>query len=563
MKLIELSANHSSFKTIRFNPNGLTLIVGDGSKDKTKGSSNGVGKTLALGLVHHCLGANAQHDLKEKLEDWVFSLTFRLGDKEYKVDRSADGKNIILNGEKITTTAYRNWLNASGIFTLNNEQNLSFRSLFTRFARYTRKDCDDPIKTDSEQDVEAQLRTFFLLGLDCSLIPSKKEDKNRLADLKKTIKTWKKDPVLQDIFRAGHEPELRMERLEKEIPRLEVELAQFDIAENYHAIVLESQEKTNRLRNIDREISVQKFQLDGIEKLLKQQPDISRLDLLALYEGLEATFKPEVLAHFDAVEKFHNSFVENRKKRLEADKVKIEGDIQHMENERKTLGKLRDDLMKDLHGKRALDEFTAISNHVSDLKLECNRLQEYLSFESKRKEEKQTLKEKMLREEREADEYISNKPNEKNHLFFQSIANQLYPQSESGIVLGNNTGDNQLRYKFSVQIDGDRSDGINNARILCFDWLLLMRGMNHNMDFLWHDNRLFADLGEQPRAKWFSFILKELKNSKKQYIATINQENYDSMKNYLDNNEIQELDESIKLVLRDDKKDNKLLGIQI
>jgi hypothetical protein len=49
MRLIELSCDRSSFHTVPFNREGLSLIVGDGSKDKTKeGSSNGVGKTLTV-----------------------------------------------------------------------------------------------------------------------------------------------------------------------------------------------------------------------------------------------------------------------------------------------------------------------------------------------------------------------------------------------------------------------------------------------------------------------------------------------------------------------------------
>jgi uncharacterized protein YydD (DUF2326 family) len=39
MKLIKLSANKPSFKTISFNPNGLTLILGDASKDGKEGRS--------------------------------------------------------------------------------------------------------------------------------------------------------------------------------------------------------------------------------------------------------------------------------------------------------------------------------------------------------------------------------------------------------------------------------------------------------------------------------------------------------------------------------------------
>ena len=47
MKLIQLTCDKPSFRTLRFRPEGVNLIIGDGSKEKDKeGSSNGVGKTV-------------------------------------------------------------------------------------------------------------------------------------------------------------------------------------------------------------------------------------------------------------------------------------------------------------------------------------------------------------------------------------------------------------------------------------------------------------------------------------------------------------------------------------
>ncbi|WP_426726022.1 hypothetical protein [Enterobacter cloacae complex sp. 289A7] len=62
MKLIRLTCDQPTFHPVHFNDTGLTLIIGDSSKEK-EGSSNGVGKTLILGLVQHCLGANADKKL--------------------------------------------------------------------------------------------------------------------------------------------------------------------------------------------------------------------------------------------------------------------------------------------------------------------------------------------------------------------------------------------------------------------------------------------------------------------------------------------------------------------
>jgi uncharacterized protein YydD (DUF2326 family) len=558
MRLIELSANKPSFQTIRFNRNGLTLICGSKSNG---GSGNGVGKTLALGLVHHCLGANAQSLLKDKLPDWIFSLRFELNGQEHCIHRSGDSKTLLLDGNKIGLKPYCDWLDKSGAFTFSEKKEyLTFRSLIKRFTRYLKEDCNDPVKTYKEEDVPALLRTFFLLGLDYDLINNKLTNKKRLDNLKMTIKNWQHDPILHELFRAGHEPKLRLEWLETEIPRLENDVKNFDVAENYYELTLDVQRKTNQLRELEKEINTIQFQLDGIEKLLQQKPDISKNDLLQLYNGLENIFNPDILAHFEAVELFHQNFFSNRIRRLENDKAELTKTILQKEKERELLGKSRDDLLKYLQGKRALDEYTALSNKLATYKAEQTKLEDYLTFIDKRKEELQQVKEVMLHEDSLANDYVKTKPDEEYNILFKEIAAKLYPRLTSGIIFDNNTGDNQLRYQFKVQIEGDRSDGIGDARTLCFDWLLLMRGQNHTIDFLWHDNRLFADMGEIPRAAWFKEILHS--NTDKQYIASINIENYESMKNHLDEADKHALDEAIVLTLYDDNPENKLLGIQ-
>lgn len=558
MKLIELSANKPSFKTIQFNRNGLTLICG--SKSKNEGSGNGVGKTLALGLIHHCLGANAQPLLK-KIPDWVFSLRFELNGEEHHVQRSGDGNLLLLDNNKIGLKPYRDWLDKSGAFYLPEKKDfLTFRSLIIRFTRYLKEDCNNPIKTYKEEDVPALLRTFFLLGLDYDLINNKFTNKKRLDDLKKTINNWKSDPILHELFKVGHEPKLRLEWLETEIPRLENDVKNFDVAENYYELTLDVQRKTNQLRELEKEINTIQFQLDGIEKLLQQKPDISKNDLLQLYNGLENIFKSDILAHFEAVESFHQTFFSNRIKRLENDKAELTKTALEKEKERELLGKSRDDLLKYLDGKRALDEYTALSNKLANFKAERTKLEDYLTFVDKLKEELQQVKEVMVHEDSLANEYVKTNPHEEHNVFFKEIATKLYPRLTSGVVFDNNTGENQLRYQFRIQIEGDGSDGIGDARTLCFDWLLLMRGQNHTIDFLWHDNRLFADMGEIPRAAWFREMLHS--NTDKQYIASINIENYESMKNHLDEADKQVLDKAIVLTLYDDKPENKLLGIQ-
>jgi len=563
MKLIELSSSQKSFKTIRFNPNGLTLIVGDSSPDHQEGSSNGVGKTLALKLVHHCLGATLDKKLKAGVPDWIFSLEFSINGTDHIIERSADGKRLALDEKTIAQKKLLEWLNASGVFRLDPElPGLTFRSLITRFGRRHLKDCVDPIVTSMETDFDGLLRSLYLLGADCQLVAAKKLHKNRIDELKKSLNKWDTDHILRDMFRAGSQPKVRAEWLDKEIVRLKADLSRFQVAENYRGIELEAGELTSELREIEKQISIIQFQVQGINKSLQSQPDIKKDELIELYSGLQEVFRPEMLAHFDAVETFHNTLAINRKRRLESDRARLHAQMKELEGNRKRVGEKRDQLLANLHGKRALDEYASLAKQLAQYESERDRLGEYLEFANNLQKQMQSIKEAMVAEDREAATYADTTPLSQADIYFSSIAELLYPRTAAGIVLESNTGYNQLRYNLSVQIEGDDSDGINAARVICFDWELLFNGANHNCGFLWHDNRLFAHIDPKARTAWFSNVLATAAVNSKQYIASLNTENYETMKEYLTESQWSELQDSVVITLRGDRPENKLLGVQ-
>lgn len=563
MKLIELSANQKSFKTIRFNPSGLTLIVGDSSPDRLEGSSNGVGKTLALKLVHHCLGANLDNKMKAAIPEWVFSLEFSINGKDHLIERSADGKKLALDEKAIQHKKLLDWLNSSGVFRLDSElPGLSFRALINRFGRRLAEDCADPLTTKKEPEFDSYLRSLYLLGADCHLVPNKKDNKKRLDDLKRSLKNWDNDHVLHDMFRAGSQPKVRAEWLDREIPRIKDDLNRFRVAEDFRTIELEAGELTRELREIEKRTAVIKFQIEGINKSLTNQPDIKKDDLLDLYAGLQDVFKQEILAHFEAVECFHHSLAINRKTRLEADRARLKTKLDENEGYRNRVGAKRDQLLASLQGKRALDEYASLAKQLARYESEREKLGEYLEFANKLKKQEQTIKEKMVEDDRKASNYAETNPLYVADEKFSALVELLYPRTPAGIILEANSNDNQIRYNLEVAIEGQESDGINAARIVCFDWVYFLHGANHNCGFLWHDNRLFAHMDPKPRGAWFSHVMATAATNGKQYIASLNTENYEAMKDYLGDAGWNQLFGAVAVTLRGDRPENKLLGVQ-
>jgi uncharacterized protein YydD (DUF2326 family) len=565
MKLNELSADRDSFKKIRFQRQGVTLVVGDASKENSKeGSSNGVGKTLCLGLIHHMLGAKPNVKLAAAVPEWMFRLSINIGDKEHLIERSGDGKRIYLDGKAEKLAAYREWLNECGAFRQDERvPGITFRSLFTRFARYLREDCIDPVKTHGEKPVDSLIRSLYLLGANTTLAVEKKDIRLALDRLQKSIKLWKTDPALVSILRTGLQPKLRLEKLSREIEELAINLDKFQVAENFRQLESEASQIVQEIRDIDKEIAIRQFQLEGIEKALRVTPDISRSDLLALYEGLQAAFRPESLAHFEAVEGFHSSLANIRRSRLANDRLSLLGDVRALQASRAKKIDDQQARQMSLKGKGALDEYALIANRKASLEEERARLNAYLALVTTNQQDQQSFRERLIEEDRVAADYLGTGPVDTSNQSFQRLTEILYPKAPSGILLESNTSErSQSRYNLMVQIEGDDSDGINAARLLCFDWLLFMHGANHTLDFLWHDNRLFAHIDPSPRAAWFRHVAAVSTSSGKQYIASINTENFDAMRAHLEPEIWESLKNAVAVTLRGDRPENKLLGIQ-
>ncbi|MDR1977150.1 MAG: DUF2326 domain-containing protein [Synergistaceae bacterium] len=564
MKLIALTANNQKFRSVKFNPTGLSLILGDKSTT-SGGGSNGSGKTLALRLVHLCLGSSdAPTPVKECLPDAQFELQFSIGGTKHAVVRSGNGKKIWLDEKPITLAKYREWLDDSGVFRkISQGNNVSFRSLLSRFARKEEEDWLYPERTSREPDSIASLRSLYLLGVDPSLILGKIQHKKAILQIEQSKKLWENDPILKKVSHSGVKPLTQINHLQKEIERLEEDLANFVVAEDYRELEVEANKKTEHIRQIDQKIVRLSYEKSNIESLLQVEPDISKKELLRLYEGLEHFFKPEALEHLAAVEQFHADMIQNRRKRLEADLVRINSEMQTQNTLRDAITTERESIFQDLTGKRALDEYAAVSSQLSTFKEQYASLMAFAEFDDRLEKERLELKQRMAADDALAAAYKDTAPLASYSRIYASLTERIYPNAASGLVLENNIGDSQLRFNFNVELAGSESVGINSARIVCFDWLLFMYGQNHRMNFLWHDSSLFSDNDSAPRAKWFSYILKALKSTGKQYIVSLIHENFSSMKEHMSEEDFAALQNAQILNLSNARDETKLLGLTI
>jgi len=334
------------------------------------------------------------------------------------------------------------------------------------------------------------------------------------------------------------------------------------VAEDHREMELHLNTATRDIRELAETVSLKEYELAGIREAKVQRSDITKEELLSLYSGIEKVFRTEVLRHFDEVEAFQVALVTNRAARLLREETRLTTEIVDLKIRSESLEGTRNDLRQRMNGKRTLDEYATISRTLATLEEEKRRLESFVQFEQVAKQKMQAVRLEMVNQDAVALQYAQSEPLSSLDAKYRALIHLLYPEATAGIALSNNDGANKLRFGLDVIVQGQDSDGISNARILCFDWLLFTAGRPNTLGFLWHDNRLFADLDPKPRAAWFAEMLKAKALSDRQYIASLNSENFSSMTSNLSAAEVSLMEKSVVLTLQGDKDSNRLMGVR-
>ena len=120
-----------------------------------------------------------------------------------------------------------------------------------------------------------------------------------------------------------------------------------------------------------------------------------------------------------------------------------------------------------------------------------------------------------------------------------------------------------LRYRLEARIEDDSSDGVNEVRMFCFDWLIL-NCMKSKLRFIAHDSRMFANMDPRQRETLFRIVYETCLDTEFQYICSINQDALESFRDIMQEEEYAKIiEENIVLELNDDAPQSKLLGIQV
>jgi uncharacterized protein YydD (DUF2326 family) len=573
MRLVKLSANKKTFKTVTFNPSGLSFVV---AKQKNPGISdegktyNGVGKSLLVRIIHFCLGGSkdSYKSFCSKLPGWEFNLIILVKKKEILIKRKTDEPNKIFIGEKEYTVDKFNEYIATITFEIpENTQFLSFRSLIPFFIRPNKasyNDCKKPGKSTTE--FQTMFYNAFLLGLDYTIAFKKyhiRKDQERIQDLEKNFKN---DSLLKDFFTGNKDVELTIIDLDERIKKLNGDLKKFEVAEDYYEVQKEANEIERELFKIKNEIILIQNNLSNIEKNIGLVPSMDLSAIESVYSEVKIFFSDNLKKSISEVDEFYKRLIAGRNKRLQEMKNQYLAEISAKTNDSNDLAKKLDYKMKYLGDHQALDLFLSLSQRISEYKLEKEKLVNYKDLQKEYKSQERLRSKDILNLATDTDEYL--KQNEK-HIngirdYFRNLAKEFYPNNPAGLSVKPNEGENQLLYNIEPKIDSDASDGINNVKIFCYDLTLLHKGKNHKMEFLFHDSRLFDGIDERQKTKLFQIAWKIFSKSGNQYIATVNQNQLEEIRKILPEQEFDNIiTKNTILTLTDESVEGKLLGVKV
>ncbi|MCH5198143.1 MAG: DUF2326 domain-containing protein [Oscillospiraceae bacterium] len=566
MQLIKLIADKESFHTISFQK-GINIIVGKKTNpsNKVDGKTfNGVGKSLIVHLLHFCLCSNKIDPFEEKLPKWTFTLFFSHNGKEHSISRNTSSQgDIYLDGEKKKLKDARNCLLN---MIINDDHPLSFQPLLSCVARRYRSSYNRYNQSSNyPDDYSALLNTGFLLGLNTDLIVRKKNLRAEQDNLKKTESLFKKDPIFKEYYCGNSDAQLDKDELEFEIERLKKELSEFKVSNNYHEIEREANEISFSKKKLENDIAVIENNIKNINSALNIQADLSVARVVQMYESATIEISDLLKKTLNEVEEFHQNLIHSRNTRLKSELKRNEDELRKKAEILESLGKKMDQLLTYLNTHGALEEYSALNQQLTDYQLRLNHIQEYQNmlkaFQNKLKE----IKNQFILEDKSTDTYLEEAEPSLKALRqkYYEMTKLFYPKKKSGLLIENNTGENQIRFNVEARIEDDSSDGVNEVKIFCFDMLLLLQKMS-NFEFLIHDSRLLANMDPRQRTTLYRVAYDICKDFGFQYITTINEDALNSVQAVMDQEEYHEIIENgTILTLKDDSASSKLLGIQV
>jgi uncharacterized protein YydD (DUF2326 family) len=544
-----IGSDLASFKTLAFRP-GLNILLADKSEGANdRQSRNGAGKTSFVELVHFLFGADARPESifrSNALAKWAFDVTVDVAGETISAARSGvKPSRLLINGSIEHWPIPPQFDAATGLFELSNENwkaNLgklwfglpvsagdeaerfqpSFRSLFSYFTRRQLSGgFQQPMQHSTMQQAwDQQVSICYLLGLDWT-IPGKFQELRGQEKVAQELRKAARSGDLGRYFGKAADLRTHLTIAEARAVRLRQQLASFEVVPEYKELEREANAITREIdaMNVDNVMDGDLLQQLRASLGEEDAPDLG--DLTKLYAEAGVVLPDMVRRRFDEVELFHRSIIENRRAHLSAEITSAETRIAERDRRTAERDRRRRQIMSVLSSGGALEHYTSLREESGRAEAEVEGLRQRLEtaerIESTKAEldiERANLTKALRDDLHERDAILR-----EVILAFEALSESLYEKAGSLTIAETGSGP-----QFDVHIDGQRSKGITNMQIFCFDMMLTEISLKQGRGpgFLLHDSHLFDGVDERQVAKALQLGAERAAAAGFQYIVTMN-----------------------------------------
>jgi uncharacterized protein YydD (DUF2326 family) len=540
----------ASFKTLTFGP-GLNILLADKSEGATdRQSRNGAGKTSFVELVHFLFGSKADKDSifrAPELTPWWFEANVDVGGLLVDVARSGTKPSRIRlrgntsawplqpsldakSGELVFTNEQWRTLLGTVLFGLSNadenDERLrfrpTFRMLFSYFARRQNSGgLLGPTQHSSMQQVwDQQVAVSYLLGLDARIPQEFQEVRTQekaMAELRKAAK----EGGLGRYFGTAADLRTRLTIAEARARRLAEQIDSFNVVPEYGEYEREASELTRKISVINDENTIDRELILQLRNAIESEQPPAAVNLDRLYREAGVILPGTVGRRFDEVAAFHQAVVWNRRAHLASEIEAAEARILERDRTRDQLDGRRRELMDILRSGGALEHYARLQEEAGRAEAEAEGLRQRLATAERIESTKVELEIERARLLKALQNDLHERQDVTSEavLIFEELSNALYEKAGSLTISATPNGPT-----VDVRIDAQRSKGITNMQIFCFDLMLAdlaaRRGMGPG--FLIHDSHLFDGVDERQVAKALQLGADHAASVGYQYIVTMN-----------------------------------------
>lgn len=543
-----LTSDLESFKSLTFGP-GLNVLLAEKEAEATdKQSRNGAGKTSFVELIHFIYGGNAKPDSifrSDALKPYSFEAQTDIGGHTISAARS--GKKpaqIRLQGETehwpikpelnkktgdlvLSNVHWRADLGAL-LFGLPTDPDAisrfgpTFRSLFSYFAR--RQGSGGIVKPTQQsapqQNWDQQVAISYLMGLDASISQEFQETRSQesaMAELRKAAKQGD----LGGFYGNSADFRTRLAIAETRARRLQEQLAEFNVVPQYAAMEQEASEITRSISAINDDNLIDRELILQLSTALDSEAPPAIMNVKKLYDEAGVVLPETVGRRFEEVSEFHEAIIRNRQAHLSAEITSAESRIVEREAQRIELDYRRKQLMGILQSGGALEHYARLQEEAGRAEAKVETLRQQLEIAERIESttvqldiERARLQQSLQSDLHERSDIINDAI-----VIFEDLSTSLYEQAGNLTIAATPNGPT-----FDVKIEGQRSKGITNMQIFCFDLMLAelttKRGIGPG--FLIHDSHLFDGVDERQVAKALQLGASHAERVGFQYIVTMN-----------------------------------------